>query len=74
MTTESTELAPTEERGSNDASRWATEQPDARAALFKQGLEPVGGTPEAFAAYIKSVLAKWTSGFRETGLQGEQVR
>ena len=49
-------------------------QPDTRAALFKQGLEPVGSTPEAFAAYIKSELAKWTRVFRETGLQGEQVR
>ena len=24
-----------------------------------QGLDPVGGTPEQFGAYIKSEIAKW---------------
>ena len=43
-------------------------------ALIKQGLQPVGSTPDAFGAYIKSELAKWTRVFRETGLQAEQVR
>ncbi|HTD89780.1 MAG TPA: tripartite tricarboxylate transporter substrate binding protein [Burkholderiales bacterium] len=47
---------------------------DAREALIKQGLEPVGSTPEMFSAYIKSERAKWTRVFKETGLGGEQVR
>jgi tripartite-type tricarboxylate transporter receptor subunit TctC len=47
---------------------------DAREALIRQGLEPVGSTPDEFAAYIKSELAKWTRIFKEMGLQGEQPR
>jgi len=47
---------------------------DAREALIKQGLEPVGSTPEEFAAYIKAELAKWTRVFKEVGLQAEQLR
>jgi tripartite-type tricarboxylate transporter receptor subunit TctC len=48
--------------------------PDVRESFGRQGLEPVGSTPEAFAAYIKSELAKWSRIFKETGLQGEQLR
>ena len=51
----------------------ALASPDVREALLRQGLEPVGSTPAAFAAYIKSELAKWTRVFKETGLQGTQV-
>ena len=47
---------------------------EARAALIKQGLVPVGNTPDEFGAYIKSELEKWTRVFREMGLQGEQLR
>ena len=47
---------------------------DAREALIRQGFEPVGSTPDEFAAYIKSELAKWSKIFKETGLQGEQLR
>ena len=47
---------------------------ETREALIRQGLEPVGGTPEAFATHIKSELAKWTQVFKETGLRSEQVR
>ena len=52
----------------------ALASPDARGSLLKQGLEPVGSTPEEFAAHIKSELAKWTRVFKETGLQGDQLR
>lgn len=47
---------------------------EVRDALTKQGFEPVGSTPEEFAAYIKSELAKWSKVFKEVGLQGEQLR
>ena len=47
---------------------------ETREALIRQGLEPIGGTPEAFAIHIKSELAKWTQVFKETGLRSEQVR
>ena len=48
--------------------------PDVRASLGRQGFEPVGSSPEEFAAHIKSELAKWSRIFKETGLQGEQLR
>ena len=33
--------------------------PDVSARLAELGAEPVGGTPEAFAAHIKAEIAKW---------------
>lgn len=33
----------------------------------KQGLEPVGGTPEQFARFIKSEIVKWTQVVRSSG-------
>jgi tripartite-type tricarboxylate transporter receptor subunit TctC len=47
---------------------------ETREALIKQGLEPVGSTPEEFGTYIKAELAKWTRVFKEVGLQAEQLR
>jgi tripartite-type tricarboxylate transporter receptor subunit TctC len=47
---------------------------DARESLLKQGFEPAGSTPAAFAAHIKSELAKWTGVFRELGIRGEELR
>jgi tripartite-type tricarboxylate transporter receptor subunit TctC len=38
----------------------ALAQPGMTEALAKQGLEPAGGKPEAFAALIKSEIAKYT--------------
>ena len=33
--------------------------PDIREQLSSQGVEPVGNTPEQFAAYIEAEIAKW---------------
>ncbi|HEV7822519.1 MAG TPA: tripartite tricarboxylate transporter substrate binding protein [Burkholderiales bacterium] len=35
------------------------------------GYEPVGGTPQAFAAYIKSELAKWEKVIKAANIKGE---
>ena len=37
----------------------ALQVPEVRQTLLKQGAEPLGGTPEAYAAHIKAEIAKW---------------
>ena len=45
--------------------------PETHERLAAQGFEPVGGTPEAFAAYIKSEIAKWGKVIRAAGIKAE---
>jgi len=40
----------------------------ARQRLEAQGFEPDGGTPAAFAAYIKAEIAKWAKVIRDAGI------
>ncbi|MBY0437315.1 MAG: tripartite tricarboxylate transporter substrate binding protein, partial [Burkholderiales bacterium] len=40
-----------------------------REIYFTQGLEPTPSTPEAFAAYIKSEIAKWSKLVRAAGVK-----
>ena len=47
------------------------EMPDTRARLAAQGLEPVGGTAEQFAAYIGSEVAKWSKVVKHAGITAE---
>ena len=42
-------------------------QPDAADLLTAEGAEPVGSTPEEFAAFVKSELARWGEVIRATG-------
>jgi len=44
---------------------------DMRVKLTSQGFEPVGGTPDQFAIYIKSEIAKWGKVIREAGIRPE---
>ena len=39
--------------------------------LESQGAEPLGSTPEEFAAYIRSETAKWAKVVRESGAKAE---
>ena len=41
--------------------------PDVKQRLFEQGAEPVGTTPETFAAYIKSEIYKYADIIRKSG-------
>ena len=41
--------------------------PDMQARLIEDGSEPVGGSPEKFAAFIRSEIAKWGKVVRESG-------
>jgi tripartite-type tricarboxylate transporter receptor subunit TctC len=46
-------------------------QPDSREKMAGFAFEPVGGTPQAFAAYLKEEVAKWARMVRETGAKVE---
>lgn len=47
------------------------QQPSVRELLGKDGAEPVGSTPEQFAAFIKDETAKWAKVVKDAGLQPE---
>ena len=51
----------------NRQVRAALESPDVKESMLKQGLDPAGGTPDEFGAYIKSELAKWSKVIRASG-------
>jgi tripartite-type tricarboxylate transporter receptor subunit TctC len=38
----------------------ALKMPEIRSKLVQQGADPVGSTPEEFAAYLRSETAKWS--------------
>ncbi len=41
--------------------------PDVRETLSRQGAEPAGGTPEQYAAFIRTEIAKWAKVIKESG-------
>ena len=45
------------------------QQPEIRQRFAGDGADPVGNTPDQFAAYIKSELAKWAQVARGAGLE-----
>ena len=45
--------------------------PELRDRLQAQGLEPVGDSPQAFAAYVKQQIAQWTKVIRDAGIKVE---
>lgn len=51
----------------NRQVRVALDAPDVRDSMLKQGLDPAGGTPDEFGAYIKSELAKWSKVIKASG-------
>jgi tripartite-type tricarboxylate transporter receptor subunit TctC len=46
-------------------------QPDVRKQLADQGYEAAGNSPEQFADYIKTEIAKWAKVIRAAGLKAE---
>lgn len=44
---------------------------DVRDRLVSQGIDPVGNTPEQFAAYIQSEIVKWAKIIKSTGVTAE---
>jgi tripartite-type tricarboxylate transporter receptor subunit TctC len=49
----------------------AMQQPDMMATFAKQGVEPVGDTPEEFAAFIKGNIERWAQAIRISGAVAE---
>lgn len=45
------------------------QSPDVRQRFANLGLEPVGGTPQAFGNHLRSELAKWGKVIKEAGIQ-----
>ncbi len=45
--------------------------PAVKKRMLEGGLDPVGGTPEAFAAFIASEKAKWTKVARDVGAKAD---
>ena len=46
-------------------------QPDVAERFYSQGIEPAGSTPEQFAAFIKSSVAKYAKIVQATGVKPE---
>jgi len=42
-------------------------KPDVRQRFFELGAEPVGNTPEEFAAYIQAEIVKWSKVVKDSG-------
>jgi len=49
----------------------AVQNPELRARLASQGSEPLGGTSEQYAAYIRSELVRWTKVVRDAGARAD---
>ncbi|MBC7780172.1 MAG: tripartite tricarboxylate transporter substrate binding protein [Proteobacteria bacterium] len=49
----------------------ALKMPDLRERMLRDGMEPVGSTPEAFAEFIRNERVKWSKVVRELGLRVE---
>jgi len=47
------------------------QEPDVRAQLARQGMNPIGGTPARLGSYVKEDLARWKRVVEETGLKPE---
>lgn len=45
--------------------------PDVQEALKREGLQQTGGTPEEFAAYIKSETTLWAKVIKDAGIKPE---
>jgi tripartite-type tricarboxylate transporter receptor subunit TctC len=46
-------------------------QADVREKLFAQGVEPVGGTPQEFTAFLNVEFAQWAKVIKSSGLKPE---
>ncbi|MGV3629499.1 MAG: tripartite tricarboxylate transporter substrate binding protein [Betaproteobacteria bacterium] len=49
----------------------ALQNPDVRQRLLNDGAEPVGSSPEEFAAYLRSETTKWARVIKAAGIQPE---
>ena len=45
--------------------------PEVRAQLASEGAEPIGNTPDQYAAYIAAEILKWGKLIKERGIRAE---
>ena len=55
----------------NRALAAALDDPDVKTSLAALGVDVIGGTPEEFAAYIKSEIPKWAAIIKASGAKPE---
>lgn len=55
----------------NAEIRRTLEQPSVRQRLIDQGADPSSNTPEEFAAYVKTEMARWGEVVRSTGARAD---
>ena len=55
----------------NEAVNRSLQAPDMRERLDALAFEPVGGTPQQFAAYVRAEIAKWGKVVREGNIKAE---
>jgi len=55
----------------SDAVNQVLQAPEMRERLAALAFEPVGGTPQAFAAYVKAEIAKWGKVVRDGNIKAE---
>lgn len=58
------------ERLNSEVAR-ALKSPDLRERLTALGAEPVGNTPEQYAAFIQNEIGKWAKVIKAAGIKGE---
>ena len=49
----------------------ALKDPEVRDRLVADGADPVGSSPEEFAAYIRSESVKWAKVVKDVGIKPE---
>jgi len=49
----------------------ATRQPEVKARLIEYGIDPVGGTPDQFQAFIKEEAGRWGEVVKKGGIHVE---
>jgi tripartite-type tricarboxylate transporter receptor subunit TctC len=49
----------------------ALQTPAVREKLLAQGVEPVGGTPSQFRAFLKAEMEQWAKVMKDAGIRGE---
>jgi tripartite-type tricarboxylate transporter receptor subunit TctC len=47
------------------------QSPDVRERFAAEGIEALGGTPDQFAEYIRSEIARWGRVIKEAGVRPE---
>ena len=55
----------------NEAINSALQQPDIRERLDQVAFEPLGGSTQQVAAYVKAEIAKWGKVVRDTGVKAD---